>query len=156
MSAVFYSKGWFRAKKKPLELFSEERARALHEKGELYCALIGSTEKPNCFLEVTSSFVGVGFLDEELRENLSYSFQQKESGRLFLSMATWREYEGSTDKVVNGTTYIFGTNGTLSIRKETFTPEHILETSTNTADVSGNWEKFPLFGNYGCFTRAER
>lgn len=156
MSTVSFSKGWFRAKKLSLEAYTYEQAHALHQKGEFYCALIGSVASPTCFLEIKHGFVGVGFLDEALRESLTYAFQEKQPGKLFLSMATWREFEGNSDKVSKGTTYLFQTDGTLTMRRECFVPEHSLETSSSSADVSGNWEQLPDFGRYERFTRAER
>ena len=156
MSTIVFSKGWFRAKKRPLEIYNYEKAQALHKAGELYCALVGSAERPRCFLEIKRGFVGVGFLDEVLREHLSYAFQEKRPGKLFLSMATWREFEGDSDKVSKGTTYLFQPDGTLNIRREQFLPQHILETSHSTADIAGNWEQVPEFGQYEHLTKAER
>lgn len=156
MAEVFYCKGWFRAKKCALEPYTPVQAQALHERGELYCALIGSQTKPTCFLEVKKGFVGVGFLDEQLREVLSYSFQEQEPGRLFLSIATHREFEPSSDKVLKGTSYIFSPAGKLIIRREEFFPSHNLESAESTADISTNWESFPKFGSYGHLAKAER
>ncbi|WP_089503687.1 hypothetical protein [Aquitalea magnusonii] len=156
MSTVSFCKGWFRAKKLSLEAYTYEQAQALHLKGELYCALIGPVASPTCFLEIKHGFVGVGFLDEALREYLTYAFQEKQPGKLFLSMATWREFEGNSDKVSKGTAYLFQPDGTLTISREGFVPVHSLETSSSSADVSGNWEHFPDFGRYEHFTRAER
>lgn len=156
MSTIFYCKGWFRAKKRPLEAYTFEKARALHNDGELYCALVGSEDRPTCFLEIARGFVGVGFLDEMLRERLSYAFQEVQPGQLFLSMATWREFDGDSDRVSKGTTYVFRPGGTLHIRREEFIPQHLLETTNSTAEIAGNWERFPVFGGYERLIRAER
>ncbi len=156
MSEVFYCKGWFRAKKRALEPYTAVQAQALHEGGELYCALIGSHTNPTCFLEVKRGFVGVGFLDEKLREVLSYSFQEEEPGKLFLSMATHREFEPNSDKVLKGTSYIFSLDGKLIIRREVFSPSHKLDSAERTTDISANWEPFPKFGSYGHLVKAER
>lgn len=156
MQPIYYCKGWFRAKKCSLEPFTDTTAKSLHESGELYCALIGDPAAPVCFLEITKEFVGVGFLDKHLRENLSYSFQEREPGRVFLSMATWREFDGESNAVAKGTTYVFQPNGDIVIQEESFQPQHSLAQSSRVMDVSANWDSFPRFGEYSPLIRVER
>lgn len=115
---MFFCKSWFRAKKRPIEEWSEERARVAHERGELYTVLVGSTAEPWCFLEVTGQFVGVSFLDQRLREALSYDFQEVEPGLLFLTMATYRDFDDASDQVARGTSNIFTRDGSVSVRRE--------------------------------------
>ncbi len=152
---VFFCKSWFRAKKCPTEMWSEDQAKAAHEKGLPYTILVGAVERPYCFLEVTEKAVGVGFLDEHLRESLSYDFREVESGKLFLTMATYREFIGDTDRVIIGTSYIFGQDGVVATRREFFNP-HKLETATSSADVAANYSPKPKFGHYGDLIRVER
>jgi hypothetical protein len=64
-----------------------------------------------------NDFIGVDFLDEFLRESLSYQFEEVESGRLFLSMATHREFDGEKDQVLSGCSYIFKQDGKLILRE---------------------------------------
>lgn len=156
MTKVSYCKSWFRAKKVATEPISNAEARLLHSKGEAYCALLGKPTAPTHFLEITPKSVGVGFLDGRLRERLSYSFQELEPGRLFLSMAVWRDFESTTDKVVAGTSYIFERSGSLRIRRESFIPAHILEVSDTTTDVAANWDLVPDFGDYSSLVAVER
>lgn len=99
--------------------------------------------------------VAVGFLDELLRESLTYAFQEKDLGMLFLSMATYREFVGDTDEVAGGTTYFFDTDGSIKIRRESFKP-HRLETAQSKADVRANYAPFPDFGEYDELIRVER
>jgi hypothetical protein len=152
---VYFCKSWFRAKKRPTEVWSEKQARDAHKAGQLYTVLVDSIEQPYCFLEVTEKAVGVGFLDIFLRESLSYSFQEVEPGRLFLTMATYREFEGDTDKVVSGTSYIFKQDSVVTMRREFFDP-HKLETTTSSADVAANYSPKPEFGRYEDLIRVER
>ena len=152
---VFFCKSWFRAEKRPTEMWSEDQGKAAHERGILYTVLVGSVERPYCFLEVTAKAVGVGFLDEHLRESLSYAFQEVEPGRLFLTMATHREFDGDMDRVTSGTSYIFGQDGVVMIRREFFNP-HRLETATSNSDVAANYSPKPKFGHYGDLIRVER
>ncbi len=152
---VFYCKSWFRAKKRPTEVWTEEQARSAHAKKQPYVVLVDSIERPYCFLDVADKVVGVGFLDEYLRESLTYAFQEVEPGTLFLTMATHREFEGETDKIVCGISYIFKQDGVVHMRREFFNP-HRLETATTSADVGMNYASMPEFGEYDDFIRTER
>lgn len=152
---IYFCKSWFRAKKRPTEVWSEEQARAAHANKQHYTVLVESIEHPYCFLEVTEKFVGVCFLDGLLRETLTYQFQEVEPGKLFLTMATHREFEGETDKIESGTSYIFGRDGVVQIRREFFNP-HRLETSTSSSDVDSNYAAMPEFGEYDDLIRVER
>lgn len=151
----YYCKSWFRAKKRPTERWTLEQAKVAHESGRLYTVLVGSAERPNCFLEVGKDFVGVGFLDAQLRESLSYQFQQIEPGRLFLSMATYREFLGQSDNLSEGTTYFFSREGIVKIERERFQP-HEKETSERSVDVLPNYSDIPIFGEYEDLIRIER
>ena len=154
MSLLSYCKGWFRAKKLPLASYTTEQARARHESGEIYYALIGSSEAPLAFMEIVKGMVGVSFLDERLRENLIYSFQEREPGRLFLTRATWREFIGSSDEVANGTTYMFEPRGGVIIHSETFVPSQSRAYFESHANLGGNWNKTPSFGQYSGLLRT--
>jgi hypothetical protein len=95
-------------------------------------------------------------LDDHLREALTYHFKLVSPGTLFLSMAVRRSFEGRTDKVTKGTMYVFDQGGTVQIRRETLTPEHIIETKTDHVDVEPNYSPFPRFGDYDDLIRIER
>jgi hypothetical protein len=153
--SIYFCKSWFRAKKRPTEIWTEEQAKLAHLKKQSFTVLVDSIERPFCFLEIADKVVGVGFLDEYIRENLSYAFQEIEPGEMFLTMATHREFEGDTDKVVSGISYIFKYDGTVHMRRECFNP-HRLETATTSADVSINYAATPEFGEYEDFIRIER
>ncbi|WP_211468376.1 hypothetical protein [Collimonas silvisoli] len=154
---VFYCKSWFRMKKVAIELWSEAIARSKHLSGDSYTALIASEVKPTCFIEflIDKEMVGVSFLDDSLREYLSYQFQFVAPEKLFLTMATHREFiEGGT-QVAGGTTYIFSQTGDLVIRRERFNP-HLLEEAKSSFDPSRNYESFPAFGEYSSLIRTDR
>jgi hypothetical protein len=152
---IFFCKSWFRAKKKPTEVWTEEQARSAHLSKKLYTVLVGSPEKPFCFLEINDKFVGVGFLDDRLRESLYYAFKEVEPGKLFLSMATYREFHGDSDAIVSGTTYTFERSGIVKIDRQFFNP-HSQEVAESTADVAANYTCWPEFGEYGDLVRVER
>jgi hypothetical protein len=152
---IYFCKSWFRAKKKPTEVWTEAQARSAHQAGTLYTVLVDSPDQPFCFLEINGGYVGVGFLDELLRETLYYAFKQVEPGRMFLNMATYREFDGDTDTVLAGTTYVFDPDGTVKIQKQQFRP-HSVETAESTTDIAANFERWPEFGEYEQFLKVER
>lgn len=153
--SIYFCKSWFRAKKKPTEVWSEEQAKLAHMKKQSYTVLVDSIDQPYCFLEIADKVVGVGFLDDHLREPLSYDFQEVEPGKMFLSMATHREFEDATDKVISAISYIFKPDGTVRMRRESFDTRTI-ETATTLADVSMNYAATPDFGEYDDYIRLER
>lgn len=152
---IFYCKSWFRAKKRPTEVWTKEQAKSAHIKKQPYTVLVDSIDRPYCFLDIADKVVGVGFLDEFLRESLTYVFQEIEPGKLFLTMATHREFEGETDKVARGISYIFKQDGMVNVRREFFNP-HRLETAVSSADVSSNYSPMPEFEQYDDLIRVER
>jgi len=152
---LFFCKSWFRAKKQPTEMWSAKAAQRAHENGQPYTVLVDSEIRPICFLEVEAKTVGVCFLDDLLRETLTYHFQEVEPGRLFLTMATYREFLGVTDKVAVGTSYVFARDGTVQMRRESFDP-YRLETATSSADIAANYSPSPSFGEYADLIRSER
>lgn len=151
----FYCKSWFRAKKAPTEIWTALTAKAAHDEGKPYTVLVNSLSHPTAFIELTKNAVSVGFLDGMLRETLSYAFRTVEDGRVFLSMATYREFQGDSDTVVSGISYIFQENGSVSIKKQSFFPP-ASELADRLADVSGNYAKYPAFGQYEDVIRVER
>jgi hypothetical protein len=153
--SVSYCKSWFRAKKRPTEIWTEDQARAAHLSKRLYTAIVGSLEKPFCFLEINDKFVGVGFLDDKARESLYYAFKEVEPGKLFLTMATYREFDGDTDTVRVGTSYVFGQTGLVKVQRQHFNP-HRKEVSDSFVDVSGNYLHWPEFGEYDELIQVER
>ncbi len=70
-------------------------------------------------------------------------------------MATHREFEGETDKIASGISYIFKQDGTVQMRREFFSP-YRLEVSTTSSDVSANYSLMPEFGEYDDFIKIER
>ena len=110
---------------------------------------------PICFVELASDFVSVGFLDDHLREETNYAFQELAPGRLFLTSALEREFVDGSDKVVLGTSYSFNPDGKMEIVKEEF-GTGMISRAERTVDVSGNWDTYPSFGSYDSICRLER
>lgn len=147
---------WFRSKKTSVGPISEDEARKRHVSGSHYVALIGPPEKPYYFIDIVPPFFGVGFLDDNLREYLSYHFDKSSRpGDIFLSMATFREYKGITDEIEKATTYYFYESGIAHIKETDFTKNEIYEYDTE-YDPEPNYEPQPLFGRYNGILKEER
>lgn len=136
--------------------YSDDEARRLHEEARPYCVLVGSAGRPTHFIEIANDLVGVGFLDEQLREYMTYRFQGVEPGKIFLTMVTRRVFEGQSDAVANETSQTFNINGSVTIKRESFSPEYALEESKSTSTLKGNWENYPEFGKYEAVIRGGR
>ena len=156
MSSIHYCKSWFSAKKCPTVLWDEEQARAAHDNRTVYTALVGGLERPTHVVDVVDQFVAVDFLDEHLREILSYQFLEYEPGKMFLKTAIYREFDGDTDRVLAGSSYGFNQDGYVKIWSESFDPHLLEEAERFSIDVSGNFDRYPDFGDYDHLTVFER
>jgi hypothetical protein len=155
MSTLIFGKSWFRAKKRLTETWDESKAMTAHEQRQPYAAVIGNEGRCQCFIEANNDYIGVGFLDNSMREFLSYQFQEIEPGRLFLTMATHREFDGETDQVTFGTTYYFKPDGCVTVESDDVAAAQLATKELRT-DVSGNWETYPAFGEYCSLVRVGR
>ncbi len=132
---------------------TEEEAKQAHQERMQYTVISGEPTNPTAFIEISDDYIGIGFLDNMMRETLSYQFQEKEKNRVFLTMATHREYEGDTVK--SGTTYFFDTSGEVSVEKVDF--EKNEKVSSQTAfNPDSNWEDYPRFGSYSKILKRNR
>ena len=137
----------------------------MHDQGDPYTALIIKEGEVHAFLEINMGlqFVGSSFLDEHLREHVTYSFQGQEEreGELFLSTATHWEYPDDSDSVedsdefIKSMRYIFEVDGKVFM-EEIDTIEEFKETSEAVFDSNKNWEAIPEFGYYEAFLKVER
>lgn len=145
------------SKRKSWEDILEEASRAAHENRQIYFVTIYKNEKPYCFLEINNDFIGVSFLDDKSREYLSYSFKEIEPNKLFLSKAIYWEFDEQTDKETTSTTYQFTQDGDLRIIKmDMTTNESEIKEAENKIDVLGNYEEYPVFGDYKAIINKER
>lgn len=152
-----YCNGWFRAKKKITKLWDIKDAEKAHGARQVYYVVVTDREMPYCFIEINNSAMYVGFLDGFKREYLGYAFEEKESGRLFLTEAIYWEYEANTDERKEKTKYFFTPGGSLQVHKiNSKTNEGEILTAKSSVDVAGNWEDYPEFGKYEGLIRKER
>ncbi|SFQ53467.1 hypothetical protein SAMN05216567_118158 [Variovorax sp. OK605] len=152
----FYCKSWFAAKRYAPEMWTEEQASTAHASGKNYGVLVSSDVRPSHVLTIGAKFVAVDFLDENLREALSYSFQEIAPNQFFLTMAVHRSYEGESDKVFSGSCYTFKPDGNVRMWREHFIPRYSREDAKAQADVSGNYAVAPTFGRYEEYLTRER
>jgi hypothetical protein len=155
MRKTTYGKSWFLAKRRFTEQWDESQAADAHAKRKPYAAAIRNEDGCVTVVDARDDYYGVDFLDAIGREYLSYQFQELEPGRLFLTMATHREFDGETDRVSYGTTYYFKPDGSVTVETEDFATAN-LATKEMKVDVNGNWETYPNFGDYGSLTRVDR
>jgi len=86
-------------------------------------------------------------LDRHLRDYLTCRFEARDSEKLFLSSATYHEYRGDSDAVALTEQYDFSEKGTVRFEKYHF-QDGPLAARTCKVDVTGNWERYPYFGDY--------
>jgi hypothetical protein len=100
-------------------------------------------------------FIGVNFLDDQLRCYLDYRFIEKSPGMLFLSEAIFTAYTPTTDTVAKVQIVRFKTDGLATIEIDDRIAGAHLSRTTH-VDVSSNWESIPQFGHYETISRIER
>jgi hypothetical protein len=156
--AVTYAERWSKRKGEVVRPLAEEDARERHERGELYTVLVGDPGRPRAYLEVRleAGFVGVHFLDDELRNHLTYLFTRppEEQGDLFLEQISRRVYDDAGD-LTHDEHYVFDPPDRAHVKKR----DHVAqaaETYDLETDLSENHEPPPEFGRYESIARVER
>jgi hypothetical protein len=154
----FYTKGWFRAHKRPLAMLTEQEAKLLHGKGKVYTVLVDSIERPRCFIEINAkqSYFGVCFLDPQLNVNLEYLFGQPEAGKIFLQQVTSRKFLPLDNSLSEAEITYFDKLGKVTIQHTDMLSGKITEKVATGVDLQMNWEDIPEFGKYESITRKER
>lgn len=159
-----YCLRWSRARRLVNTELDDEDARRLHDKGKLYTVVAHEGGRPSAFIEVRLEvwFVGVSFLDEKLRELISFAFSAVDlngrpapPGRCFLQSVIVSEFDDDTDKAAFGTSYDYDFDGNCRVIRESLRTRELAE-SHHRVDVSGHWEALPAFGGYEPFLRRER
>ena len=164
MYDISYSIGWFRAHRRSVGKLETHEARQLHDQGKLYTVVAHEGGRPSAFIEVRLevSYVGVEFLEPELRVALAFQFsalgidgRNAPPGRCFLQSVIRREFDDPTDKAAFGTSYDYGFDGNCQVIRENLRTRERTE-SQHHVDVSAHWEALPAFGCYEPFLRRER
>jgi hypothetical protein len=143
----------------------EESAKYAHDHNLIYLVTILENEKPVNYIEASHSFYSVRFLDDHLREYMTYQFygQDNNYGRenygdkLFLEDITVKHYLGDANEHSKIAKYRFRPDGTLKYwEADVKTRKEINLEAANNIDVSANWETYPAFGNYENLIKIER
>jgi hypothetical protein len=151
-----YCKKWSRSDRRYYEALTEDEARKKHESRDYYTAVVLSFGKPKVFLEWFPDGVNVGFLDEHLRNYLTYTFSEKEPGRLFLSQLSHREkYKGDSNEILVGSSMTIRVDGHV-FASTTNCEEDYREKGETKMDVSQLWEPYPEFGEYLGLIKKDR
>lgn len=152
---MYYCERWHRHYKEMILPLTAEEARRRDKDKDLYTVVVGEADAPYCFIEINLGMYGVSFLDEHKREYMAYTFDEIEEDRLFLKEAVYRDYQGNSNEVVRATAYRFSPDGRVSVEK-TEAPFRQAGVTEGQADVSGNWEPKPHFGDYAALIRKDR
>ncbi len=153
---VAYCYQWNDLTKEPRDPYAEAEARQRHERGELYTALLGDPSAPHTLVEVRldTGYVGVHFLDDELRRWSTYSFGRSDEKTLFLKQYRRAEYD-SDGRQVAAEIINFREDGVLTVQKADLV-KNVVDQYDVHADVSSNWEPTPAFGDYESIARFDR
>lgn len=153
--AVRYGERWHTKDRAPIHPLTVEQARARHEAGELYVAILGEGEQPvvvEVFLE--DGYVGIRFIESHGRDGLFYAFR-RQGDRLFLTEAKVNTVDDE-GKVVLSESTMLKPDGTVEVRRFD-RRTGVRETSAaTTSDVSMCWEDIPAFGDYASIARRDR
>ena len=154
---VSYAERWSNRARRAVDPLDADTAHERHASGALYTAVLGDPDHPDAYLEVRleAGFVGVHFLDDRLRNSMSYLFAREpgSEGDLFLEQVTRREYDDG--ELVLGEAYFFERDGSARVEKKDYRRDEV-ETYEVRSDPSANWEPVPEFGRYESIARVER
>lgn len=154
MSQVYCEK-WFKAEKRPIGLLTVEAARRLHNDRKSYAVVLSSGASIGPVISVAPPWVSVAYLDDQLREYLSYDFKEVEPHKLFLKMATHREYREGSDDILRVRRCAFDVSGAVTVEQKDLQSGEVSELESIDS-LEENWEKFPPFGDYEGISREER
>ena len=164
-----YNKTFFRRKKvKNIDTLLESASHA-HNNKLIYFVTITENQKPYCAIEINEGFFRVNFIDEFLRNYMSFDFvgnianinikwrQGIPVDKLFLNRVLQVEFDGQSEIIDKTTDFIFHPDGTFHITKIDVKSKMQTDSKANhKIDISNNWEDYPKFGNYESIIRKER
>jgi hypothetical protein len=139
-----------------MEPLSVEEAQLRHAGAMSYCVVvIRDSGGYEAFIEISSDYFGVHFLDDRTRVNLIYGFEEAEKGRLFLDQVNCIDFVGEAIEPASVTTYYFKKGGAVFIER-ICAPSKRPQVTEETRNVDSNWQARPDFGEYGALLTKER
>jgi hypothetical protein len=153
---VRYCERWNNKQRTPIFALSEDDARARHDSGDLYTAVLGDDETPTVVeVFLTDGYVGVRWLEPHGRDAMRYAFRRTED-RLFLSEVTINTVSVQ-GKVVEAESTLITPDGSVAVsRFDNVNRTVSAAEPTLGNDVTAMWEDIPRFGDYASITRRER
>jgi hypothetical protein len=153
---VKYCERWNNKQKTPIFPMSEDEARARHDSGELYTAVLGDPETPTVVeVFLTDGYVGVRWLEPHGKDAMRYAFRRTED-RLFLSEVAINTVSAE-GKVVEAESTLIKPDGTVQVSLFDNVNRTVKAAEPQTGnDVAAMWEDLPQFGDYASITRRER
>jgi len=153
--AISYCERWVARSRNAVDPLPPPVAEQRHREGMPYTAIISERGTPRVIVELARDSIGVCFLDEHQRPYLQHDFQRHSLGRLFMTRAIHREYDGSSDRIVRGRMVLFTPEG----KQVTILEDRVHGTSHEheaTVSVENNWNVYPDFAEYGMLCRIDR
>jgi hypothetical protein len=153
---VSYCERWNNKQNKPIFWMSEDEARARHDSGELYTAVLGDNETPTVVeVFLKEGYVGVRWLETHGKDAMRYAFRRIED-RLFLSEVAINTVS-TEGKVVEAESTLTKPDGTVEMSLFDNVNRTVKTAEPQTSkDVTAMWEDIPQFGDYASVTRRER
>ena len=154
--SVTYCERWNNTQKQPIFPLSEDAARARHESGELYAAVLGDPETPTVVeVFLREGYVGVRWLEPHGKDAMRYAFRRI-AERLFLSEVAINTVNAA-GKVIEAESTLIRPDGTVEVSRFDNVNRTVETAEPKTSkDVAAMWEAIPPFGDYASITRRER
>lgn len=154
--AVSYCERWNNKQKKPIFPMSADQARARHERGELYTAVLGDHETPTVVeVFLNEGYVGVRWLEPHGKDAMRYAFRRIED-RLFLSEVAINTVSAE-GKVVEAESTLIKPDGIVEVSRLDNVSRTVKTGEPRTGrDVTAMWDDIPQFGDYASISRRER
>ena len=156
MERITYADAWNFSERRPDPTITASEARARHDSGERYTALLGDgtyTEK-SITLELGLGRITVNFFDVRQRVGMTRVYGQREGDRIFLESTAFYNYSDEDvrgERAVHWEATAFGKDGSWRCT------EHHADGSDDSAgyliDVAEHWEMVPAFGEYASISR---
>ena len=150
---ILYCKKWWFARKTPIDILDEIEAQYNHNNGLQYCVVISEGGINQYILEISQNDIFVNFINDSQHRYLTYAFHRERNDDIFLNATYYHNYEEGIEKEL----IIFGfkTNGELLMEKRNLISGDVEEKESK-VDVSGNWDKYPIFGSYTSLIKLNR
>lgn len=140
-----------------------EASRLAHEQRKVYWVTILDDGKAKYYIEFTSVFISVDFLDDKGRTVKSYQFDKVEPNKLMVTFMNLYEYHDDSDDFDVDLLYSYKADGSFAHVESFYTRkgmewrhEQIDYIAHSKVDISDNFAPYPEFGHYDELIREDR